>query len=109
MLDEKNQSALGWNANDKNMPVILSGKTINYDASPAQINNTSIVERLWRNSHQGALLDAAYEGNAAWPTWIDPLRNPFALLYCGDPFTTIKSALEMTMPGHYLIQSYWSL
>lgn len=107
--EQSNQSAIGLDARDKNMTVMLSEKTIDPNALPEQINNTSTVERLWRNTHQGSVLDSAYEGDAAYPTWIAPFKNPILLIDCGDPFDTIHTALELTMPGRYLTTAFWNL
>lgn len=107
--EEDNKSAIGFDARAENMPVILSEDTIDFNALPDQINNTSIVERLWRNTHQGSILNYAFEGDAASPTWIAPMKNPILLIDCGDPYDTIKNALVLTMPGKSLTRAFWSL
>ena len=107
--EQDNKSAIGFDARDENMPVILSEDTIDYDALPDQINNTSIVDRLWRNTHQGSVLNYAFEGDAASPLWIAPMKNPNLLIDCGDPYDTIKNALVLTMPGKTLTRAFWSL
>lgn len=106
---EKNQSVEGFGAGEKGLPVILSGHTVDFVSTPAQINNTSIVDRLWRNSHQANALNFLYEGEAARPAWIAPARNPFLLIDCGVAADAIKDALEMTRPGKFLSRSFWSL
>lgn len=106
---EAKNDAEGFDARDANLPVILSGMTIDSDAEPDQINNTSILERLWRNTHQGAILDYAYEGDTAWPTWIAPVKNIYALIDCGDQTETIDKALQMTQSGRCLTTAFWYL
>lgn len=106
---EKNQSATGFSAREKGLPVILSGHTLDFVATPGQINNTSVTERLWRNSHQSNALNYLYEGEAARPTWIAPAKNPYELIDCGESSKAIKSSIEMTRPGKYLTRSYWSI
>ncbi len=106
---EKNQSAQGFEAREKGLPVILSGHTVDFEATPDQINNTSIVDRLWRNTHQANALNYLYEGEAARPVWIAPAKNPYELIDCGIASDAIKSALEMTRPGKFLTRAYWSL
>jgi hypothetical protein len=98
-----------WGAREGGMPVILSTRTIDFDASPAQINNTSIVERLWRNSHLGHLLPYAYEGDAAYPSWLMPVKNPYGLMEMQCPTNVFSLALDKTRPGSYLIRSFWTL
>lgn len=91
------------------MPVILSGHTVDFVSTPDEINNTTIVDRLWRNSHQANSLNYLYEGEAARPTWIAPVKNPFELIDCGVSTDAIKHSLELTRPGKYLTRAYWTL
>jgi hypothetical protein len=106
---EKNKSAQGFSAGEKGLPVILSSDTVDFVSTPAEINNTSIVDRLWRNSHQANALNNLYEGEAARPVWIAPAKNPYELIDCGISSDAIKSGLELTRPGKYLTRAYWSL
>jgi hypothetical protein len=106
---EKNQSAQGFSAEEKGLPVILSGDTVDFVSTPGQINNTSIIDRLWRNSHQANALNYLYEGEAARPIWIAPVEHPYELIDCGVASEAIKSGLEMTRPGKYLTRAYWTL
>ncbi|CAJ38080.1 hypothetical protein [Methanocella arvoryzae] len=99
----------GFNARASDMPVVLSSQTLDFDATPAHINNTTIIERLWRNSHLGAILDNAYEGDTAYPTWIMPYRNPYSLMEMHSPSTIMKFAFQETMPGTRLFRSFWTL
>lgn len=99
----------GLNARNVNAPVILSAQTFNFDASPDQINNTSIVERLWRNSHLGVTLQNAYEGDAAYPTWVVPYKEPVTMMEFKCPGNVINYALSETKPGSYLTRSFWTL
>jgi hypothetical protein len=106
---EEEMGATGFDARAEGMPVILSSRTIDGDSTPDQINQTSIVERLWRNTHQGNVMNYAYEGSVAWPTWIMPVKNPYLLIGCGGGLDSIKASLLMTRPGKYLYRSFWSL
>jgi hypothetical protein len=106
---EKNQSAQGLTAREKGLPVILSSDTFDFVSTPDQINNSSIVDRLWRNSHQANALNDLYEGEAALPVWIAPVEHPYELIDCGVASEAIKSSLEMTRPGKYLTRAYWTL
>ncbi|OPY29903.1 MAG: hypothetical protein A4E28_00623 [Methanocella sp. PtaU1.Bin125] len=106
---ESDRNALGLNAIDKGLPVILSAHKFDFVSTPEQISKASILMRLWRNTHQGSMLNFMYEGDAAYPEWIAPVKNPMQLIDCGDSRKAIKSALEMTRPGKYLSRSFWSL
>jgi len=109
LYDRQGINNSGLNAKDANMPVILSSQTFNFDAEPDQINNTSLVERLWRNSHVGKLMDNAYEGDTAGPNWIMPYQDPYDLMQMHCPGNVIKYSLEETKPGANLIRSFWEL
>ncbi len=106
---ESEQNAQGLNAIDKGLPVILSGHAFDFVSTPAQISKASTVMRLWRNVKQGSMLNYMYEGDAAFPTWIAPVKNPLQLIDCGEGSAAIKNALEMTRPGKFLQRSFWSL
>lgn len=106
---EKNQSVEGFSASKKGLPVILSSDTVNFVSTPDEINNTSIVDRLWRNTHQANTLNKLYEGEAARPVWIAPAKNPYELIDCGIASNAIKSGLELTRPGKFLTRAYWSI
>ncbi len=106
---QEDEGATGFDARDEGMPVILSSRTIDGDSLPDQINKTSIVERLWRNTHQGNIMDYVFEGSVARPTWIMPVKNPYLLIGCGGGLDSIKESLLMTRPGKYLYRSFWSL
>jgi hypothetical protein len=106
---ESDQKATGLNAIDKDLPVILSAHAFDFISTPAQISKASIVERLWRNAKQGSMLNYLYEGDAAFPEWIAPVKNPLQLIDCGVGSAAIKSALEMTQSGKFLTRSFWSI
>jgi hypothetical protein len=106
---EENMDAVGFDARDEGLPVVLSGRTIDTDSTPDQINQTGIVERLWRNTHQGNVMDYVFEGEVARPRWIMPVKNPLLLLGCGCGTDSIKESLMMTRPGRYLTRSFWSI
>jgi hypothetical protein len=106
---EKSQGTRGFSAKGKGLPVILSSDTVDFVSTPAEINNTSILDRMWRNTHQASALNDLYEGEAARPTWIAPAKNPYELIDCGISSDAIKSSLEMTRPGKFLTRAYWSL
>jgi hypothetical protein len=106
---EEASDATGFDARDAGLPVILSSRTIDGDAPPEQIDKTSIVDRLWRNTHQGNVMDYVFEGSVARPTWFLPYKNPYLLIGCGSGLDSIKESLRMTRPGTYLYRSFWSL
>lgn len=99
----------GFNARNAGQPVILSSQTIDFDACPPVINNTTIIERLWRNSHLGALLDNAYEGDTAFPSYLMPYKSPYILMEMHNPMTIVNYAMQETRPGAKLIRSMWTL
>lgn len=96
-------------SNSISMPLLLSSHRFNMNAPADEINNTSIMERMWRNSHFGHLMDIAYEGDSSYPTWIAPEKSPKDLLQRRDPYKVIGYSLNMTKPGEYLTYAFWDL
>src|SRR5208337_738794 len=90
-------------------PILLSEQKFNLDANASQINNSSIVERLWRNSHLPRLMDDDYEGDASSPIWIAPQENMSETLQRTDHNRVMQYALNMTQPGKYLTKAFWDL
>lgn len=89
-------------------PLLLSTHRFNFDSNASQINNFSIVERMWRNSHLSHLMDIAYEGESSRPVWMAPLK-PAETLQLTDHFKVLGHALNMTKPGKYLTTTFWDL
>jgi hypothetical protein len=89
-------------------PMLLSNQRFNFDSNASEINNSSIVERLWRNSHLYHLMDVAYEGDASRPIWMEPLK-PTEALQLTNHSRVISYSLNMTRPGEYLTKAYWDL
>ena len=100
----RNNTSLG----NTTMPRLLSDKRYNFNSGSAAINNTSIVERMWRNSHLSHLMDFAYEGEASSPAWLEPMK-PVDGFQRRDQYKVISHSLNMTLPGKYLTRSYWDL
>ncbi|HTX43911.1 MAG TPA: hypothetical protein VMC61_04220, partial [Methanocella sp.] len=100
----RNNTTLG----NTTMPTLLSDKRYNFNAPASDINNSSIVERMWRNSHLSHLMDFAYEGEASSPVWLEPMK-PMDAFQRRDPYKIINFSLNMTLPGKYLTRSYWEL
>lgn len=89
-------------------PMLLSSQRFNFDSNASQINNYSIVERMWRNSHLAHLMDVAYEGESARPFWMEPLK-PTEALQRTNHSRVIGYSLNMTQPGKYLTRAGWDL
>jgi hypothetical protein len=54
-------------------------------------------------------MDFLYEGDAASPEWIAPIKNPLLLIDCGNASDANKHGLNMTQPGTVLKRTYWSI
>jgi hypothetical protein len=89
-------------------PMLLSSQRFNFDSNASEINNYSIVERMWRNSHLAHLMDIAYEGDASRPFWMEPLK-PTEALQRTNHSRVVGYSLNMTRPGEYLTRSFWDL
>lgn len=89
-------------------PLLLSTHRFNFDSNASLINNYSIVERMWRNSHMFHLMDIAYEGDTSGPFWMEPLK-PTEALQRTNHSRVIDYSLNMTRPGKYLTKEFWDL
>lgn len=89
-------------------PLLLSNHRFNFDSNESAINNFSVVERMWRNSHLSHLMDIAYEGDVSRPAWMAPLK-PSETLQLTDHSKVLSHGLNMTRPGKYLTRSFWDL
>jgi len=76
-------------------------------ATPEEIANRTIMERMWRNVHLNFNMDRAYTGETANPTWICPLKNPYTLMPWYPTTLTVADALSMTMPGTHDKRFMW--
>lgn len=90
-------------------PSTLTYADFNFDATTGQINNMSIVERMWRNSHRGGMMGKAYAGDTSAPIWIDPYERPYDLPIIDEHFYVLQSALNMCVPGTQIMPRFWSL
>jgi hypothetical protein len=76
-------------------------------ATPEQVANKTIMERMWRNVHLNYNLDRAYVGETCYPSLIDPLKNPFELTPMVPDNRSISDSLNMTQPGKHLLRVFW--
>lgn len=89
-------------------PMLLSEQRFNLDANSSQINNMSIIERMWRNSHIAHLMHVAFEGEVSRPAWLEPLK-PTEGLQRSNHSKVLSDALNMTMPGKYIKKDFWDI
>lgn len=81
----------------------------NFDATTEQINNMTLLERMWRNAHRGGTMGKAYAGDTSYPLWIDPYERPYDLPRIDEHWYVLQSALNMCVPGTQIMPRYWSL
>ncbi|AFD00931.1 hypothetical protein Mtc_2196 [Methanocella conradii HZ254] len=87
----------------------LTYADFSFDATTEQINNMSIVERMWRNSHRGGMMGKAYAGDTSAPLWIDPYERPYVMPRIDEHYYCMQSALNMTQPGTQIMPRFWTL
>jgi hypothetical protein len=87
----------------------LTYADFNFDATTEQINEMSILERMWRNSHRGGTMGKAYIGDTSAPYWIDPYERPYDLPMIDEHWYILQSALNMVVPGTQIMPRFWSL
>lgn len=108
-------------------PLALSDHRFNLDLNSSQISRTSILERMWRNSHLAHLMDIAFEGEVSRPAWISPeetiaapaaprnesdlmnVTSPRVSLQHTDHAKVLREALALTRPGQYIKPDFWDL
>lgn len=76
-------------------------------ATPEQLANKTIIDRMWRDVHLNFNLDRAYSGETCNPDVICPLRNPLTLMPWYPTTLTVADALKMTQPGSHLKKIMW--
>jgi uncharacterized protein (UPF0276 family) len=86
-------------------PLHLSEPAFNMTSPADQINNTSMLARMWRNAHAEHLMDMAYVGDASYPSWIAPV-SPIKLLQRYDLGKINRYSLNMTRPGENIIPAF---
>lgn len=97
------------NARGENETVIerVPKKYLQLYATPEEIANRTILERMWRNVHLNFHMDKAYSGETCYPDLIFPVKNPFALMsYYPTPLTVVD-AVKVTRPGTYIKKVMW--
>ncbi len=87
----------------------LSYEHFNMSADRDTINNMSVTDRMWRNSHLGGTMWTAYQGDTATPSWIAPFDKPQTVIQMTDHIQVLKDSLNMTDPGTVLKPRFWRL
>lgn len=90
-------------------PQALNYADYNFDATTGQIDDMTLVERMWRNAHRGGMMGKAYAGDTSAPIWIDPYPRPGDLPMIGEHWYVLQSALNMCVPGTQIMPRFWSL
>ena len=76
-------------------------------ASPEEVANKTIMERMWRNVHLNYQLDRAYVGETAYPQLIYPVKDTYSLMpFVPDP-VSLSAALNMTQSGRHMRRIFW--
>lgn len=74
-----------------------------------QIQNMSVMQRLYRNAFIGSTMHKAYEGNTQYPTWIDPYDGGHGVFNQPDMYKIMDNARALTQPGKHLYPALWAL
>jgi hypothetical protein len=90
-------------------PQALTYADYNFDATTEQINDMTLVERMWRNAHRGGTMGKAYAGDTSAPVWIDPYERPYDVSMIDEHWYVLQSALNMCVPGTQIMPRFWSL
>ncbi len=76
-------------------------------ATPEQVANKTIMERMWRNVHLNYNLDLAYSGETCSPDLVYPVKNPYALMFLIPLNRSNSDALILTQPGKRIKRVFW--
>lgn len=76
-------------------------------ATPEELANKTIIDRMWRDVHLNFNLDRAYSGETCNPDVICPLKNPLTLMPWYPTTLTVADALKMTRQGAHLKKIMW--
>jgi hypothetical protein len=87
----------------------LSYEHFNMSANTSAIDNMSVTDRMWRNSHLGGTMWTAYEGDTAAPAWIAPFDKPQTVIQMSDHIQVLKDSLNLTAPGTHIKPRFWRL
>lgn len=82
-------------------------KYLQFYATPEEVANKTIIERMLRNVHLNFQLDRAYSGETCYPDIICPLKNPLTLMPWYHTGLTVIDAALMTRPGTRLKKVMW--
>lgn len=106
---EKNQTNNQTATTGTYEPQALNYADYNFDATTEQINDMTLVERMWRNAHRGGTMGKAYAGDTSAPIWIDPYERPYDVSMIDEHWYVLQSALNMCVPGTQIMPRFWSL
>jgi hypothetical protein len=76
-------------------------------ATPEQVANKTIIERMWRNVHLNYFLDWSYSGETCCPDQIWPVKNPYAVMFQIQLSRSNSEALILTRPGQHIKRLFW--
>jgi hypothetical protein len=76
-------------------------------ATPQQVANKTIIERMWRNVHLNYFLDWSYSGETCCPDQIWPVKNPYAVTFHIPLDRSNRDALILTRPGQHIKRLFW--
>lgn len=76
-------------------------------ATPEQVANKTIMERMWRDVHLNYNLDLAYSGETCYPDHIFPVKNPYAVTFQIPLNRSNSDALILTQPGKHVKRLFW--
>ena len=76
-------------------------------ATPQQVANKTIMERMWRNVHLNYFLDWSYSGETCCPDQIWPVKNPYAVTFHIPLDRSNRDALILTRPGQHIKRLFW--
>jgi hypothetical protein len=87
---------------------LLSYPYFPFAANSSTISKTTLLARIWRNSHLGTM-GRAYEGDTSYPIQILPTEFTKSAIAMYNWYDVNSNALNQTVPGTHLMPRFWDL
>lgn len=92
-----------------NQTVKAPAKKSYQNMTTADIKNTSALDRMWRNSHNGMMIPKTYKGSLSWPSQVVPMEKPIGILKPTNRTKVMEDSLHKTSMGQVANTTFWDL
>lgn len=82
---------------------------VNPASTKVEIQNMTVLKRMYRDAFIGSTMYKAYEGPTQYPTWIDPYDDGKGVFNMIDMQKILGIAHNKTLPGAHVAPVFWDL